>query len=149
MTKLLITFLLDYKKKKKKRIFQQKLFTVIYFIKYLCYLSFWEFPIFSFKACDRYFLSNFFSNQMIALQKLWKMLFTFYFIWKALFVLEIFRFLYFHLPLFFSLPVSQCFRGWWKINLKVCGVINCLNKNLITHFVCKGMTLKLCPLIEH
>ena len=32
-------------------------------------------------------------------------------------------------------PVSHCFRCWWKINLKVCEVINCLNKNLITHFV--------------
>ena len=33
------------------------------------------------------------------------------------------------------LPVSHCFRVWSKINLKVCDVINCLNKNLITHFV--------------
>ena len=32
-------------------------------------------------------------------------------------------------------PVSHCFRGWSKINLKVYDVINCLNKNLITHFV--------------
>ena len=29
---------------------------------------------------------------------------VFYFILKALFILDIFRFLYFHLPLFFSLP---------------------------------------------
>ena len=36
-------------------------------------------------------------------------------------------------PLF--LPVSHCFRAWSKINLKVYDVINCLNKNLITHFV--------------
>ena len=36
-------------------------------------------------------------------------------------------------PLF--LPVSHCFRGWSKINLKVYVIINCLNKNLITHFV--------------
>ena len=40
-------------------------------------------------------------HQMIVLQKLWKMFF--YFILKALFVLEIFKFLYFRLPLFFSL----------------------------------------------
>ena len=33
------------------------------------------------------------------------------------------------------LPVSHCFRGWSKINLKVYDIINCLNKNLITHFV--------------
>ena len=38
---------------------------------------------------------------------------------------------YFCLPLFFS--IRHCFRGWWKINLKVCDIINCLNKNLITH----------------
>ena len=36
-------------------------------------------------------------------------------------------------PLF--LPVSHCLRAWSKINLKVYDVINCLNKNLITHFV--------------
>ena len=37
-------------------------------------------------------------------------------------------------PLF--LPVSHCFRVWSKMNLKVYGIIiNCLNKNLITHFV--------------
>ena len=34
-------------------------------------------------------------------------------------------------PLF--LPVSQCFRGWSKINLVYDG-INCLNKNLVTQF---------------
>ena len=34
-----------------------------------------------------------------------------------------------------SLPVSYCFRGWIKRNLKVYNVINCLNENLITHFV--------------
>ena len=32
-------------------------------------------------------------------------------------------------------PVTHCFRGWSKKNLKVYDVINCLNKNLITHFV--------------
>ena len=36
-------------------------------------------------------------------------------------------------PLF--LLVSYCFRGWSKINLKAYDIINCLNKNLITHFV--------------
>ena len=36
-------------------------------------------------------------------------------------------------PLF--LPVSHCFRGWSKINLKVYDIINCLNKNLKKHFV--------------
>ena len=33
------------------------------------------------------------------------------------------------------LPVGHCFGGWSKINLKVHDVINCLNKNSITHFV--------------
>ena len=52
-------------------------------------------------------------------------------------------------PLF--LPVSHCLRTWSKINHKVYDVINCLNKNLITHFVGylkmkKSMTLKLSPL---
>ena len=37
-------------------------------------------------------------------------------------------------PSFFS-HVSHCFRGWSKKNLKVYGVINCLIKNFITHFV--------------
>ena len=36
-------------------------------------------------------------------------------------------------PLF--LPVRHCFRGWSKKNHKVYDVINCLNKNLIKHFV--------------
>ena len=52
-----------------------------------------------FKACVRYFLSNFF-HQMIALQKLRKM---FFISSKKLFsFFEIFKFLYFRLPLFFA-----------------------------------------------
>ena len=35
-----------------------------------------------------------------------------------------------HLP-----PPSSLLRGWLKISLKVHEVINCLNKNLVTHFV--------------
>ena len=47
------------------------------------------------------------------------------------------RYSHFCIPLFpFFLPVSHCFRGCSKINLNVYDVINCLNKNLITHFVC-------------
>ena len=45
--------------------------------------------------------------------------------------IQFFVFLFF--PLF--LPVGHCFGGWSKINLKVHDVINCLNKNSITHFV--------------
>ena len=55
-------------------------------------------------------------------------------------------------PLLFL--VDNCFRGWSQINIKVYDVINCLNRNLITHFVWylekeKGMTLKLRQLIEY
>ena len=32
-------------------------------------------------------------------------------------------------------PLGHCFRGWLKINFKVYGIISCLKKNLITHFV--------------
>ena len=95
------------------------------------------------KAWVRYFY-QFFFNQMIALQKLWKMLFISS---KKLFRSrdnKIFLFLSF--PLF--LPAGHCFRGWTKINLKVYDTISCLNKNSITHFVWyleneKAMTLKL------
>ena len=82
--------------------------------------------------CLLFFLSNFhFSPNVSPLKTMKNVL---YFIWKALFVLEIFKFLYFHLPLFFF-PVSHCFRGWFKKNLQVYDVILCLNKNLITCFV--------------
>ena len=33
------------------------------------------------------------------------------------------------------LPVCHCFRGCSKINLKNYDVINCLSKNLVTHFI--------------
>ena len=36
-------------------------------------------------------------------------------------------------PIFSS--VGRCFRGWSKKNLEVYDAINCLNKNLIIHFV--------------
>ena len=70
-------------------------------------------------------------HQMIALQKLWKMFFIrskklFSFSSYSYFCISIF-------PLF--LPVSHCFRAWSKIDLKVYDVINCLSKNIITHFV--------------
>ena len=59
---------------------------------------------------------------------------VFYFIFKALFILEIFKFLYFRLPLFFALPAIALEGDSRKI-LKVYDVIICLNKNLITCFV--------------
>ena len=56
---------------------------------------------FLFKACVRYFLSNFYFSPNDSPSKTMKN--VFYFIEKALFVLEIFKFLYFRLPLFFTL----------------------------------------------
>ena len=53
------------------------------------------------KACVRYFLSNFYFSRNNSPSKTTKN--VFYFIEKTLFILEIFKFLYFHLPLFFTL----------------------------------------------
>ena len=77
------------------------------------------------------FYQLFISHQRIALQKLLKMFFIsskklFSFSRYAIFCISVFP---------FFLSVSHCFRGWSKINIKVCDIINCLNKNLITHFV--------------
>ena len=67
-------------------------------------------------------------HQTIVLQKLWKMFFkTTFQSWD----IPIFVFL--SSPIF--LPVRHCLRSWSKMNLKVYDIINCLNKNLITHFV--------------
>ena len=64
-------------------------------------------------------------------QKLWKMLFISskkpFYSWD----IQIFVFLSF--PLF--LHVGHYFRQWSKINIEVYDVINCLNKNSVTHFV--------------
>ena len=54
-----------------------------------------------FKACVHYFLSNDYFSPYDSPSKTMKN--VFYFIEKALFVLEIFKFLYFRLPPFFSL----------------------------------------------
>ena len=80
------------------------------------------------KACVPYF-SSFQQNILKIIMKN-----AFYFILKALFVFETFKFLY--IPLLFFFPVNHWLRGWSNINLKVYDVSNCLNKNtLITHFV--------------
>ena len=98
------------------------------------------------------FYQVFIFHQMIELQKLWKM---FFISSKKLFSFSrysnfcIFLFLY-----FFS--VSHCFRGWFKKILKVYDAINCLNKNLITHFVwylgkeirCDIETLSICRVLN-
>ena len=83
------------------------------------------------KLVSTIFIKFLFFHQMIALQKLWKVLFISS---KELFSFSrnsIFVFLSFSL----FLPVGHCFGGWSKINLKVHEVISCLNKNSITHFV--------------
>ena len=83
------------------------------------------------KACVFYFLSNFHFPPNDGGKKTKKN--VFYFILKDLFVSRYSNFCIFVFPSFF--PVSYCFRGWLKKNLKVYHAINCLNKNLITHFV--------------
>ena len=79
-----------------------------------------------FKACVCYFLFYFYFSPNDIPSKTMKN--VFYFIKKALFV-----FVFLSFPLFFL--VSHCLRDWSKKNLKIYDVINCLNKNLITHFV--------------
>ena len=83
------------------------------------------------KLVSATFCQIFIFHQIIALQKLWKM---FLFHLNSSFRSR--HILIFVLPsssLF--LPVSHCIRGWSKISLQVYDIINCLNKNLITHFV--------------
>ena len=69
-------------------------------------------------------------HQMKTLQKLWKM---FLLSSKKLFSFS--RHSNFCISIFPSFLSCQPFRIWSKINLEVYDVINCLNKNLITHFV--------------
>ena len=83
------------------------------------------------KLVSAFFYQVFIFHQMIALQKLWKM---FFLSSKKLFSFSRYsNFCIFVFPSFFS--VSHCLRGWSKKNLKIHDIINCLNKNLITHFV--------------
>ena len=102
------------------------------------------------KSVRAIFYQFFIFYQMIALQKLWKM---FFISSKKLFSFSRYSIFYvFVFPSFFS--VSHCFRGWSEKKLKVYDVINCLNNNLMTHFVWyieKEMRcdIKLCLLIEY
>ena len=74
------------------------------------------------------FIKFVFFHQMIALQKLWKMLFISS---KKLFSFSRYSiFVFLSFPLF--LPVGHYFRGWSKINFKVHDVINCPSKRSIT-----------------
>ena len=65
---------------------------------------------------------------MLAIQKLWKM----FFISSKKLFLEIFKFFYFHLCLSFSLLAIVLEIDPRKMFYDV---INCLNKNLMTHFI--------------
>ena len=85
-----------------------------------------EILVLTLKDCVYYFLSTFYFSPNDSPSK------CFVFHLKSSFCSrDIQIFVYSSSPLFF--PVSHCFRGWFKKNLKVYDVINCLNKNLITH----------------
>ena len=91
----------------------------------------------TFKACVRYFYFFYFIYLLFFFTK-WQPLNNyekcFLFHLKSSFhCQDIQIFVFPSSPLF--VPVSHWLRGWWKINLKVYDVSNCLNKNLITHFV--------------
>ena len=83
------------------------------------------------KLVSAIFIKFLFFHQMIAFSNYEK---CFLFHLKSSFHskdIQIFVFLSFSL----FLPVGHCFGGWLKINFEVNDVINCLNKNSITHFV--------------
>ena len=83
----------------------------------------------TFKACVcRYF--SFFFHQMTALKWLQKICFLFHL--KSSFHCQDIQIFVFPSSTLL-LPVSHWLKGWWKINLKVYDLSNCLNKNL-THF---------------
>ena len=85
------------------------------------------------KLVSATFIKFLFFHQMIALQKLSKMLSISF---KKLFSLS--RYWYFCISVlrsFSTCRVGLCFWGWSKINLKVHDIMNCVNKNSITRFV--------------
>ena len=101
----------------------------------------WEYPIklTLLKPCVRYFYKLFISQQMIALQKLWKM---FLFHLNSSFRSQDIQIFVSSSSLLFPI-VSHCFRGWSRINLnKVYDIINCVNKNLLTHFVWSSLMIQ-------
>ena len=76
------------------------------------------------KLASAIFYQIFIFHQLRALQKLWKMFIS---------SKNLFSFLRY--PNFCIFAFPSFFPGWFKKNLKVYDVINCLNKNLVTHFV--------------
>ena len=108
------------------------------FIKYLFFfqmiyyfLLLFIFIIIIFFYYNFYIVFIFYYYYYFFSQKLWKMFFIscekLFYSWN----IQIFLFL----SSLLFLSVSHCFKGWSNINLKVYDVINCLNKNSITHFV--------------
>ena len=82
------------------------------------------------KLVSAIFYQTFIFHHMIALRKLRRI----FILSKKLFsFLRYSNFCIFVFPYF--LPVSHCFSSWSKKNLKIYDFMNCLNKNLITHFV--------------
>ena len=89
-------------------------------------LALTEILVVTLKACVHYFLSKFYFSPDDSPSK------CFLFHLKSSFLPgDIQISVYLCSPLFF--PVSNCSGGWFKKHLKVYGVINCLNKNWITH----------------
>ena len=84
------------------------------------------------KACVCYFSSNFYFQPNDIPSKAMKNVFLFH-LKSSFHSQDIQIFGYLSSPYFFS--VSYCFRSSFKKNLKVYDVSNCLNKNLITHYV--------------
>ena len=86
---------------------------------------------FSFKACVCYFFLNLFFTKWQSFKN-YERYFLFH-LKSSFHSQDIQIFLFPPSPIF--LPVSHCLRAWSKINLKDSDVINCLNKNFITHFI--------------
>ena len=84
------------------------------------------------KACVRYFLSNLYFSQNDSTSKTMKNVYLFHL--KSSFRSRDIQIIVFPFPPLFS-PVSHCFGGWYKKNLKVYDDINCLSKKLIKQFV--------------
>ena len=84
------------------------------------------------KACVCYFWSNFYFQPNDSPSKTMKKCFLFHL--KSSFSSRYIQFFVFSPFLLFS-TVSHCLRVWSRKYLKVYDIINCLSKNLITHFV--------------
>ena len=89
-------------------------------------------PKYQLKAFVHHFLSNFYFSPNDSPSKTMKNVFLFH-LKSSFHSQDVKLFVYLSSPLFF--PVSHCFWGSFKKNLKVYDIINCLNENLITHYV--------------